>query len=212
MSKISSSDPFDLNLCMRGLGNIVTYMHSDLYEYMYYFTFKRAMKKYAMDFKDPWEQNIEEAAFFHSVDDPFVQNCSKAESKLIKYKQEITLRFGIDEIEDLNDNEIIRQSHRFRPYFLVFKRSKSYKKLKLQYERALSGFIECLYLYACALTARSNKIPRVLKSKMNLPDDESFRLLNHDDANVVLLIELITGLRSELNAFRLLFYKLPKKA
>jgi len=182
-------------------------MHSDIYEFTYFLTFKKSMKLYARDFDNPWEQPIEHDDFFREIDDPFVANSLKALEKLIDFKLELTLRFGIDEIEDLEDEVIIVQAGRFKPYMMVHKRSKSYKKLKLYYERTLSGFIDSLYLYACALTARSYKIPLVLKRQFNLPGQESLRLLNHDDNNVELLATLITGLKTDLNDLRALLKK-----
>lgn len=205
--KISRNDPYDLDLFIRGLGVLLTQMHSDLYEYIYYLTFKRSMKAYAKDFNDPWEQAIEHLDFFEKIEDPFVQNCLSAQQRLIDCKVELTLRFGIDEVEDLEDPLMSVQALRYRPYMLVFKRSKSYKKLKLYYERSLSEFIESLYLYACALTAESYKIPLVLKKRLNLPDEESFRLLNQDDHTVELLTELIKGLKKDLSDLRLLMKK-----
>lgn len=199
--KPSRNDPFDLNLCMRGLGTLITHMHSDVYGYMYYFTFKKSFKSYARDFKDPWEQHIEHLDFFENVDDPLVKNCLLTMGRLIDYKMELNLIFGIDEISDLEDEAIVTESNRFKIYFLVYKRSKSYKKLKLYYERTLLGFIENLTLYAYALTAGSYKIPLVLRRELKLPGEESLRLLNHDDSNVAMLKELIVGLKKDLNEF-----------
>lgn len=200
--KISRNDPFDLKFCIRGLGVVVTYMHSDIYEFIYYFTFKKSMKMYAADFNNPWEQSIDHHDFFIKIDDPLVQNCLTTMERLINYKLEIALRFGIDEDEDLANEFIVSQSRRFKHYRLFFKRSKSYKKLIPYYDRTLSGIIENLSLYACALTAQSYKIPLVLKRQLNLPDTDNFRLLNHDDNNVELLMKLIVELKKDLEGFR----------
>lgn len=205
--KISRNDPFDLNLCVRGLGVMITAMHSDLYEYTYHMTFKKAMKAYAKDFANPWEQPIEQGSFFEGIEDPFVQNCFKAENRLINSKLELALRYGIDEVEDLENEALIFQSYRYRPYQLIFKRSKSYKKLKLYYERTLIEMIEAFYSYACVFTAQSYKIPRVLKKQFSLSEEESLRLLNHDDTNVEFLCTLIEGLRSDLAGLRILLKK-----
>ncbi|TKC59186.1 hypothetical protein FBD94_16780 [Pedobacter hiemivivus] len=200
--KISRNDTFNLNLCMRGLGVLVTYMHSDIYEFIYHFTFKKSMKLYAKDFKDPWKDSIDHHDFFFDIDDPLVQNCVIALERLIDYKHEITLRFGIDEVEDMNDEFIASQAWRFESYRLVYKQSKSYQQLIPYYDRTLSSVIHSLFLYACALTAQSYKIPRVLKSQVNLPDGDNFRLMNHDDNNVELLINLIVELKKNLEEFR----------
>lgn len=200
--KISRNDPFDLDLCMRGLGVLVTYMHSDIYEFIYHFTFKKSMKLYVKDFKNPWEQSIDHHEFFLKIDDPIVQNTIVAMEKLMDYKLEIALRFGIDEEEDLSDESITSQAWRFKTFRLVYKQSKSYKKLLSYYERTLISVIATLSLYACVLTAQSYRIPRVLKAQLNLPDMDNFRLLNHDDNNVDLLIKLIVDLKKSLDGFR----------
>jgi hypothetical protein len=186
-------------------------MHSDVYEYIYHFTFKKTMKSYSQDFKDPWDQYIEDEAFFRDIDDPWVHNALDTMTRLIEYKIDLCLRFGIDEVEDSQDEAINLESTRFYPYTLVFKRSKSLKKLKLYYDRTISGFIESLSLYAYALTAQSNKIPLVLKRQLKLPEQESLRLINHDDSNIELIKELIIGLMKDLSLFRSLGPK-PKKA
>jgi hypothetical protein len=201
---ISRNDPFDLDLCIRGLGVLLTHLHSDAYEYLYYFTFKRTMKSYAKEFNHAWEVSIDHDSFFEGSDDPFVVNCRKVQHKLIDCKQQLLLRFGIDEDEDLNNWSMILEARRFRPYILVHKRNKSYKKLKLHYERALSGYIESLYLYACALTVQSYKIPLLFKRQFTSQEALPLRLLNKDDANVDLLIGLITGLKKDFYDLRLL--------
>ncbi|WP_316819162.1 hypothetical protein [Pedobacter nyackensis] len=200
--KPSRNDPFDLSLSMRGLGAVVTRMHSDIYEYVYHFTFKKYLKSYIRDFKDPWEQPIEHDDFFNEVDDPVVKSCFAAMRRLVDYKIELNLIFGIDEIADLEDEYIVVESKRFKLYLLVYKRSKSYKKLKLYYERTLTGFIETLSMYAYALTAQSYKIPLVLKRQLALPGEESLRLLNDDDSNVAMIKELVIGLKKDLEDFK----------
>jgi hypothetical protein len=200
--KLSRNDPFDLNLCMRGLGVLITYMHSDIYEYVYHFAFKKPLKSYARDFKDPWEQPIEHDDFFKELNDPVVTNSLHTMERLIDCKLELNLRFGIDEIEDLDNDVIVSESDRFKPYLLVHKRSKSYKKLKQYYERTLTGFIESLSLYACALTAQRYKIPLVLKRQLSLPGQESLMLLNQDDNNVELIKDLVIALKQDLSDFK----------
>ena len=196
--KLSRNDPFDLRLCMRGLGALVTRMHSDIYEYVYHFTFKKSLKSYGKDFKDPWDQYIEDDDFFMDVDDPLVKNCIISMGRLIEYKQALNLIFGIEEVEDLEDEFIVSESNRFKIFLLVYKHSKSYKKLKPYYERTLEGFIENLSLYAYALTAQSYKIPLVLSRQLKLSGEESLRLLNADDTNVAMIKELVIGLKRDL--------------
>lgn len=192
--KVSRNDPFDLNLSVRGLTILMTYMYSDIYEYMYHLTFKRTMKLYAKEFSDPWERSIDHEEFFQTTEDLFVQNALRVQSKLIDAKLELLKRFGIDEFVELENEETLAEAGRFPTFFLLSKRSKSYKRLKLFYERTLSEHIFTLYLYGCALTATTYKVPLVLKRQFQLQDPASLRLLNQDDDTVELLIVLIRDL------------------
>lgn len=213
--KISRNDPFNLNLCIRGLGNLLTFMHSDIYEYMYYLTFKRSMRAYKKEFNDALHKSIDDGAFFEDSTDLYVKSCTSACHKIMYCKLELALRWGIDEIEDLENVDLKVQAQRFKPFFLVSKRSKSYRKMVLFYERTLSGIIESLYLYACALTAKTYKIPLVLKRQFKLPDAVSLWLLNQEDNDVELIKELIIELKTDLSHFKLLIEnkgKLPKIA
>ncbi|MBC8986738.1 hypothetical protein H9X96_13225 [Pedobacter sp. N36a] len=204
--KTSTNDPFELDTCIRGLSILMASVHSDFYEFVYYLTFKKAFRQYYSEFNDPWELPIEDGHFFDEVDDPFVQNCLKAFTKIGDTKAELNAWFGIDEYEEGQTAKYALEGMRFKPYQSFYKRAKSYKKLKLCYERSLAEFIHSLFLYACALTAQSNKVPLLLKRQFNLTNDESFRLLNRDDDQVALLIGLMKELKKMLNELRLLIY------
>jgi len=202
--KISNKDIFDYRLTIQALGVMLTYMHTDLYEYMYYLTFKRSMKSYAKEFNHAWENSIDHDEFFEGINDQIVQNCFEAHGKIIDCKQELILRFALNEAEDLESRQIITEAQRYHPFQLLFKRSKSYKKLSLYYERTLEGFIECLFIYACSLTAEKYKIPLVLKRQFKGPVEDWFKLLNHDDPTVELLQSLILDLHRELSVLRVI--------
>lgn len=206
--RVSTKDQFNLNSSIRGLALLTMYIYSDIYEYMYYFTFKKVMKSYSQNFNHAWDQYIGEVEFFEQIDDPFVQNCLHTETKLINFKLELMVRFGInDEPEETEDETVILQAGRFRPYILQSKRAKSYKKLRLHYERTITETINSMYLYACSITAQSNKIPLVLKRQFKFPEQECLKLLNQDDDNVELIKGLIVGLKKDLNEIRLLIMK-----
>lgn len=205
--KPSNKDPFDYHTTIRALGVTLTYMHSDLYEYMYYLTFKRSMKSYAKEFNDAWEQSIDHDEFFQGTTDLIVKSCHQAQGRIIECKQELILRFGINEVDDMHDRELLAETHRFRSFHLLFKRSKSYKKLSNFYERTLAGFIECLFIHACAITAENYRIPLILKRQFKQPAEEWFRLLNHDDATVELLQALTLSLYQDLCGLRLILKK-----
>lgn len=108
--KISRNDPFNLEMCIRGLGNLLTGMHSDIYEYMYFLTFRRSMKAYRHEFVHPDEQFVEQTVFFEHTGDPYVSSCFSAYSKLTDCKNELVLRWSIDEIDDLQDDAIQLQA------------------------------------------------------------------------------------------------------
>lgn len=203
----SNKDPFDYIMTIRALGVILTYMHSDLYEYMYYLTFKRSMKSYAKEFNDAWEQSIDHDEFFQGTTDPIVKSCHQAQGRIIECKQELILRFGINELEDMCDREIVTEAQRYSPFRLLFKRSKSYKKLSNYYERTLTGFIECLFIYACAITAERYRIPLILKRQFKQPAEDWFRLLNNDNDTVELLRTLTLELDQDLSGLRLILKK-----
>lgn len=195
--KITQSPNFDLKLCMKGLSVLITYIYSDIYEYAYYLTFKRSMKSYASEFNDPWDAPVD-AEFLENTGDPYVLNCCMVIDQIIACKVELDLRFGIDQVDNLEEEASKLEADRFMPYFLVYKQSKSYKKMVQFYDRFLTETIEVLYLYACVLTSGKYRVPLVLKRQFKLADEESLRLLNQDDDNVLLLMELIVGLKKHL--------------
>lgn len=208
--KTSRNDPYDRKLSTRGMTLLMNYILSDLYEFAYHFTFKRSMKTYGKEFQNPYIQTIDDYEFFESTKDLVVLNICKAHRKIHECKMLFALNHGIEEEEDGQNELILLEASRFDIYKLLYKRSKSYKKLKLYYERTLTDIITSFYTYACALTASSYKIPLVLKRQFQPDDPESMRLLNQDDHNVVLIIELITDLQTELQGIRLLNTKKVK--
>jgi len=117
--KVSTKDQFSLNFSIRGLALLTMYIYSDIYEYMYYFTFKKVMKSYSQDFNHTWEQYIGEVEFFEQIDDLFVQNCLHTEAKLINFKLELMLRFRIDDDPKETEDETVAQSNKIT---LVLKR------------------------------------------------------------------------------------------
>jgi len=202
IDKISASDPFDQQLSIRGLIYQMTQMNSNLYEYAYYLTFKRACKEYADIFKDAYDMPIDEQCFFLGTGDQLVLNCCSSYDKILSLQRELMRRFFIDEIDNLQDKVAEVQSRRYAPYRLLYKRSKSCKRLKMQYERTLLDYIEYLYKFACVFTASNYRIPLVLKRQFFKEEEASLRLLNSDNDTVALLIEAIIGLRADLEALR----------
>ncbi|WP_442587779.1 hypothetical protein ACSBL2_17175 [Pedobacter sp. AW31-3R] len=202
MKKPSRKDPFDLNLTFRGLGNLVTELYDNIYEYAYVFTFKRSMKMYREEFYDAYEVPIDDLSFFNNTGDPYVEHCMLVFELLAKYKIRLREIFGLDELCDLEDERVIHEAKRYAPYMLLYKHSKSYKRLKLYYERQLSECCLCFFTYACMLTAQRYQIPRQLMKPYDSPDGSWKRLLNDEDYQVALLIDLISDLKKCLADLR----------
>ena len=202
LKKVSAKDQFDLKLFISGLVRQMTELNSNIYEFAYYFTFKRARKAFSREYYDPYDMFIEEMQFFKDTNDLVVINTCSVREKIIAFKVELMKRYLIDEMENSIDPTAIEQSQRFAPYRMVFKKSKSYKKLKVYYERSILEYIEYLYKAACVLTASNYRIPLVLKKQFLKEEALSLRLLDTDNDIVVLLQEFITGLRKDLAELR----------
>jgi len=201
IDKISASDPFDFQLSIRGLIYQLMEMHSNIYEYAYYFTFKRTRKEYAREFNDAFEMPITEQSFFLDTGDRVVIHCCNVETKLLDLQEELTRRFLIDLMDNCQDQVAEVQSKRFAPYRMLYKKSKSYKKLKIYYEKTLVQYIEYLYKMGCVFTASTYRVPLVLKRQFLKHESLSLRLLNCDDDTVALLMDYIVSLRVELETF-----------
>jgi len=201
-NKILASDQFDLRVCISGLIYQLMGMSSNAYEFAYYLTFKRSLKEYAMEFNDAFDKIITDPSFFLETGDRIVINCCSVDSKILKCKRELMQRFLIDEMDNCQDKIAIAESKRYAPYRMLYKRSKSYKKLIMYYERSLQEYIEYLYKFACIITASNYRIPLVLKRQFLKEEAVSLRLLNSDDDTVALLMELIISLRVNLATLR----------
>lgn len=202
IDKISVSDQFDAQLSIRGLIFQLAEMGNDMYEYSYYLTFKKTYKEDARVFNDAHEMPIEEQSFFLKTGDPFVINCCSVENKILDLKDELMRRFQIDEMDNTEDEVAEVQSERHVLYLLFYKRSKSYKRLKIQYERALLEYISYFYKFACVFTASNYRIPLIFKKQFLKDEAISLKLLNSDDDTVALLMEYIISLRVDLDAWR----------
>jgi len=200
--KIYANDPFDLNLCVRGVIIQLVEMTSNIYEFAYYFTFKRSRKDYAAEFNNPFTMPITDMEFFLDTGDAVVLSCCSVDDTLLALMVELTQRFGIDQEDNLEDPVAQAQSRRFAPLRQVSKKSKSYKRLKINYERSVVDYIAYLYQIAAVITASRYRIPLVLKKQFLLPETVSLRLLNDDDLTVALLKDTIIRLRQNLADFR----------
>ena len=208
--KITANDIFNRRISIEGLIFQLTQMNNNLYEFAYYFTFKRSRKSYRNEFYDPYEVQIPEWEFFRGIEDPVVQHCYSTGMLLHDLAHELLKRTGKDILHYRKDREGWAEAERFAPFSLISKNSKSYKRLKLYYERSLIEYIEYCYKYACVFTASKYRIPQVFKKQFLLEEAVSLRLLNSDDDIVAMLIECIGSLRQLLADFRALGVKANK--
>jgi citrate synthase len=210
IDKITVYDQFDFQLSIRGLVFQLLKMNEDIYEYAYYLTFKKTCKADAKKFDDAWEMPVTQPNFFMETGDPFVINCCSVQKKIQNLTGELMRKFEIDEFE-LNKDKVAKvQSARHAPYMMIYKRSKSYKRLKTQYERTLLEYIYYFYKLACVFTASKYRIPLVLKRQFLKEEAVSLWLLNSDDDTVALLMKYIVSLRIDLAGVRELNSKKSK--
>jgi len=202
VEKPTANDPFDLTLLIRGMVLQLIQMSSNVYEFAYTFTFKRTMKAYKEEFYDPFDKMVEDQEFFLATGDPVVINCVHAENIFHDIKNTVMMRFRLN-LEDLvKDPATYRESLRFAPLRLHYKRSKSYKKLKSCYERSLLDYIKYLYQIACVITIEKHRIPAVFNKQFVSNEEQSLWLLNSEDATVTLLKDGIAVIRKQLQQLR----------
>jgi len=199
--KPSAKDPFDLELLIKGLIYQLIEMSSNTYEYTYYFTFKRSMKSYADHFNDAFEMPVDDQQFFLNTGDEVVINCCRVDKILIKLERALALSFGLELDQVAEDVDAETQSLRFAPLRMMYKHSKSYKKLKMFYERSVQDYIAYLYKICCVLTTRKYRIPSVFY-KQFAKNESPFWLLNAEDKTIMLLTQAITSLKFELQLLR----------
>jgi hypothetical protein len=210
IEKISANDQFDLQLSIRGLIFQLVKMSEDIYEYAYYLTFKKTCKADAELFNNAWEMPVTHPHFFMETGDHLVINCCSVQKKIQDLIDELMRRFQIDDIKVREDEIAIIQSERHAPHMMIYKRSKSYKRLKLEYERTLLEYIYYFYKIACVCTASKYRIPLVLKRQFLKEEAVSLWLLNSDDDTVALLMEYIVSFRIDLAGVRELTSKKTK--
>ena len=212
VKKPSANDPFDLDLLIRGVLLQLIEMGSNLYEFSYTFTFKRTMKAYAGEFNDPFEKMIDQWDFFLDTGDPVVINCVRVEQMINKLAHDLRVLFGLDLQDVVADQMARHESARFAPLRLLYKRSKSYKQLKLCYEQSILDYIAYFYRIATVITVGKYKIPPIFNKQFILDEHVSLWLLNSDDATVVLLQDMIGLLRLQLEDLRAVPVKKKSKS
>jgi hypothetical protein len=202
LSKISANDSFDDSLFIRGVVHQLLHMYSNVYEFRYYFTFKKTRKRFSKEYHNPYKMSIFEEQFYLDTGDLVVRNCCSVLRKISVLKGQLMTSFAIDEMENMRDKVAEIQAKRYAPYRLIFKKSKSYKKLKVYYERSLLEYINYLYKVASVITCSNYRIPKVFGKQFLLENAVSLRLLNIDNDVVAAIKEVIEGLRKDLADLR----------
>ena len=201
-TKVRATDQFEILLLMRGVARQLADINGNLYEFRYYFTFKRTRKAFSLAYNDPYEMPIDNEDFYFDTGDQVVRNCNSSLGKTEQLQNDICTMFAINIHNFHKDEDALRESKRYAPYRLQYKKSKSYKKLMFFYDRALVEYIDYLFKIACAITALNYKIPLVLKKQFLLEESVSLHLLDTDNTVVAMIKETIIGLRADLKNFR----------
>jgi hypothetical protein len=205
--KIYVTDPFNYKLSLEGFNLRLAFMQSEIYDYTCTWTFRKEYKAFANDFEDRWDELVDDFEFFLRTEDPWVMHAVKVRKTMLQFADRLEEDYGLDWSIVEYDPEILAQSKRYAPFELVYMYTKSYKKLKLYYERTLISHINYLYTIACMFSAGKYRIPRVLKHNFKIDDPASLRLLNHDDELISLIsevIELLMGHLQDLNKLKTL--------
>jgi hypothetical protein len=210
--KISVHDQFDYRKSIKGFHIQLALMQTEIYVYYYTFAVKRQLKVYFKDYFNLINELVPEEKAFMDTGDPFVIHGVNVRKQMNGFMDILALRFGLDIDENITDLELVAESRRFKPYYLWYKKSKSYKKLRFYYEKTLLSHIHYLFKIACVYTASSYRIPAVLAKDFNLPDSISFDLLDQDNHTVRLIIDLIKVLMVYYNELRTLNLPRPPKS
>jgi len=145
---------------------------------------------------------IDDEDFYFDTGDHVVRNCSSTLAKMEVLQNDICIMFAIPSTHLHLYEDALRESQRYAPYRLQYKKSKAYKKLMLSYDRAQVEYIDYLFKIACAITASNYRIPLVLRKQSLLEESISLRLLDTDNTIVAMIKEIIIGLRADLKNFR----------
>lgn len=201
MMKISGNDPFDLDLCIRGLGNQLTYMHNDIFDYMYNRIERPGRTPCINAFKELQENCLYDYRKFQSHKSHYVQLCFRIDQNIRKYKEVLCVIWNIDEAADLQDALIMEQAKRYSPRLLPFKKSRNFVKVDSFYAKVLTSFDECLHSYLCAIITGSYKIPIEKNAQVKLCEQNDLIPLSENEEIVPLLDGLIDDIRGDITAY-----------
>jgi hypothetical protein len=189
--KISVNDPFDLRQSVRGFNVQLSLMQSDIYFFYFTFALKRELKLYKADYWELFNALVYDIKIFADTSNAFVINGLRIREEICAVNKVVSLRFGLELEDEIKNPVIVAESRRYRPYCLWHKKSKSYVRLRIYYERTLLSHLHYLYKMACVYTASKYRIPPILARQFNLPDSISFHLLDQENDTVMLIINLI---------------------
>lgn len=189
--KANKNDVFDKAVCIEALATVLIELYSCLWDFTYFFTFKKELKCYEADFRDPHLQPVDDLDFFKNINDPVVKHGVIISSVLIDFSEAFNLRHGLDAqalvgYENVSYEEVERYLPK-RPLSMV---NKSYARLFFYFERYLEESINCLYYYCCALSLESYQLTPAMKKQLNQINEHSFRVVNTEDNEVALLANL----------------------
>ena len=180
--KTSVKESFDRELCLRALDVRLSFMLSDVNEYI------NCMN-------DVDKPSLPEKNLSGICKDAFVQHIFNVRFVLLKWQE--TLRGIIgdpDSMDEAKRAEAYNFSLRYQEYNLHYKRSKSYDSLKVHFERALASYIHVIYRYACMLSLKGYIIPPGFERQFLHGGGDYLWLLDSNDTQVGAQIAFIKEL------------------
>ena len=190
--RLRKTDPFDKQICITALATTLIELYSCILDFTYFFTFKKELKCYEADFKDPDLQPIEDLNFFKKINDPVVKHSLLISAVLIDFSTAFNLRHGLDAADLIvYQNVSYEEVERYLPKRTLSMVNKSYARLFFYYERYLEESINCLYYYCCILSLEHYQLPLSMKKQINQISEHSFRMVNTEHNEVALLANLI---------------------
>lgn len=200
--KTSRNDIFDLDLCISGLGNQLTFMHTDIYLFMYSMTFRSSQTASEKEFKEAMKNGEKNLKIFANSKNLDIRLCARIQWAIIKFKQELCSIWGIDERKDLADEMLREQAMRYSPRLIGEIKRRNYLKMSLSYAKILTGFVRCLNSYVCAITIQSYKIPMVPDKQVILCDKHSLDLPVENEKMVRFINNLLAEIIDDIEKYQ----------
>ena len=195
---MNKNAPFDYNLCIAALLITANDIQTQFYNFCLYLTFKKSLKNYGYDLNNLDEDNlIRDADFFETVDDPFVVRSYETMGISFPIADDIELRHGLSVMDCYADREVQREATRYQPIMRDDLITKSYARVLFYYINFYDSVLLSLYYYACALSVGSYKIPKFMRTRLDYSFAGSFKFLNLENQDVLMVLEAMESFLEE---------------